>query len=144
MKMNAAEFLSQAYRLDQRIQSKVDQLSRLRACIGVSPIIYGDVKVQISGVDSPTEDSVLKILEEERAINEEIDRLVEIKRQIRMVIDRVPDVTLRLLLEKRNLLFEPWPKVSNDLCMSERWAQIRHNDAVKIVQEILDQMEWEG
>ncbi|MER1994328.1 MAG: hypothetical protein ABS897_09855 [Eubacteriales bacterium] len=87
---------------------------------------------------------MLKILEEERAINEEIDHLVEIKRQIRMVIDRVPDVTHRLLLEKRNLLFETWPKIGNDLCMSDRWAQIRHNEAMKIVQGILDQMEWEG
>ena len=45
-------------------------------------------------------------MEEERAINEEIDRLVETKRQIREVINLVNDVTCRLLLEKRNLLFE--------------------------------------
>ena len=62
-------------------------------------------------VCSPTEDSVLKIPEEDRAINEEIDRLVEIKRQIREVINQVDDVTCRLLLEKR-LVARTWGNFS--------------------------------
>ena len=141
--MRAEEFLSQAFRLDQQIQSKVAQLSRLRACTCGSGLRYGDVKVQSSGPDSRVEDAVLKIMEEERAINEEIDQLVEIKRQIREVINQVEDVTCRLLLEKRNLLFESWPKISSDLGIGLRWCQIRHKDAVGMVQEVLDRMGWE-
>jgi len=132
--------LSRAYRLDQQIQSKVAQLSRLRACTCGSGLRYGDVKVQSSGQNSRVEDAVLKIMEEEQAINEEIDRLVEIKRQIREVINQVDDVTCRLLLEKRNLLFETWPKICMDMRIGERWAQTRHKDAVMIVQGILDRM----
>jgi len=138
--MRAEEFLSRAYRLDQQIQSKVAQLSRLRACTCGSGLRYGDVKVQSSGQNSRVEDAVLKIMEEEKAINEEIDRLVEIKRQIREVINQVDDVTCRLLLEKRNLLFETWPKICMDMRIGERWAQTRHKDAVMIVQGILDRM----
>ena len=138
--MRAEEFLSRAYRLDQQIQSKVAQLSRLRACTCGSGLRYGDVKVQSSGQNSRVEDAVLKIMEEEQAINEEIDRLVEIKRQIREVINQVDDVTCRLLLEKRNLLFETWPKICMDMRIGERWAQTRHKDAVMIVQGILDRM----
>ena len=138
--MRAEEFLSRAYRLDQQIQSKVAQLSRLRACTCGSGLRYGDVKVQSSGQNSRVEDAVLKIMEEEQAINEEIDRLVEIKRQIREVINQVDDVTCRLLLEKRNLLFETWPKICVDLKIGKRWAQTRHKDAVGMVQEILDRM----
>ncbi len=102
--MKAEEFLNQAYRLDQQIQSKVEQLNRIRACASGTGIQYGNVKVQSSCSDSRVEDAVLKIMEEERAISEEIDRLVDIKRQIREVINQVEDVTCRLLLEKRNLL----------------------------------------
>ncbi len=140
MRMNAEEFLSQAYRIDQQIQSKVAQLDRIRACAYGSGIRFGDVKVQTSGPPNHVEDSVLKILEEERAINEEIDRLVEIKRQIREVISQVEDVTCRLLLEKRNLLFQTWPEICVDLHMSLRWAQTRYKDAVRMVQGILDKM----
>ncbi len=138
--MKAEEFLAQAYRLDQQIQSKVDQLSRLRACSSGAGLRYGSVKVQSSGPVSMVENAVLRIMEEERAINEEIDRLVETKRQIREVISQVEDVTCRLLLEKRNLLFETWPKICMDMNMSLRWAQTRHRDAVVIVQGILDRM----
>ena len=139
--MRAEDFLSRAYRLDQQIQSKVEQLDRLRACAGYSGQRYGDVKVRSSGPDSRVESTVLKIMEEERAINEEIDRLVETKRQIREVISRVEDVTCRLLLEKRNLLFETWPKICEDMKIGLRWAQTRHRDAVGMVQEVLDRME---
>ena len=138
--MRAEEFLSRAYRLAQQIQSKVDQLGRLRACICGTGVRYGDVKVQSSRQDSRVENAVVKILEEERAINEEIDRLVAIKREIREVINQVDDVTCRLLLEKRNLLFETWPKICLDMQISERWAQTRHKDAVMIVQGVLDRM----
>ena len=138
--MKAEEFLSRAYRLDQQIQSKVLQLDRIRACASGSGFRYGDVKVQSSGPDSMVENAVMRILEEERAINEEIDRLVETKRQIREVINQVEDVTCRLLLEKRNLLFETWPKICMDMNIGMRWAQVRHREAVMIVQGILDRL----
>ena len=141
--MDAHEFLSRAYRLDQQIQSKMEQLSRIRAYAAGTTSCFGDVKVQVSGPECRVENAVLRIMEEERVINEEIDRLVEIKREIREVISRVNDVTCRLLLEKRDLLFEPWPKVCTDMHMSLRSAQTRHKDAVGMVQEILDGMEWE-
>lgn len=143
MRMNAEEFLSQAYRIDQQIQSKVAQLDRIRACAYGSGIRFGDVKVQTSGPPNRVEESVLKIMEEERAINEEIDRLVDTKRQIREVISQVEDVTCRLLLEKRNLLFQTWIDICRDMNMSKRWAQTRYKEAVEMVQGILDSMEWE-
>ena len=136
--MRAEEFLSRAYRLDQQIQSKVDQLQRIRASISGTGLRYGDVKVQTSGQNSQVEGAVLKILEEERVINEEIDRLVEIKREIREVISQVQDVDCRLLLEERDLLFKPWMVICRDLGMSLRWAQTKHKEAVEAVQEILD------
>ena len=135
----AEVFLSRAYRIDQQIQSKMAQLSRIRACAYGSGIRYGDVKVQTSGPPNLVEDSVLKVMEEERAINEEIDRLVETKRQIREVISRVEDVTCRLLLEKRALLFQTWQEICRDMNMSVRWAQTKYRDALEAVQGILDE-----
>lgn len=140
MSIKAEEFLSQAYRIDLQIQSKVDQLARIRACAGGSGLRYGDVKIQSSAQDSMVENAVMKIMEEERVINEEIDRLVDTKRQIREVINQVSDVTYRLILEKRCLLFETWRKIGFDMNLSERWAQIIHREAVRVVQGILDQM----
>ena len=89
------------------------------------------------------EDMVVKIMDEERAINEEIDRLVDTRCQIRQVIDRMPNVTQRLVLEKRSLLFQTWQQIGADLHLSARWAQVIYRNAVRAVQEILDQNEGE-
>ena len=143
MRTRAEEFLSRAYRLDQQIQSKVDQLRFLRACMSGAALCCTDVKVQNSGPDSRVEDAVLKIMEEERIINEEIDHLVDIKREIREVISRVEDVDQRLVLEERNLLFKTWKEICDDLGASLRWVQTKHREAVEAVGEILDRMGWE-
>ena len=45
-----------------------------------------------------------------------------------------------MLLEKRNLLFETWPKICMDMNMSLRRAQVRHRLEVEEVQGILDRM----
>jgi len=51
-------------------------------------------------------------------------------------------VTYRLVLEKRDLLYESWRKIGSDMNISDRWAQIIHREAVKAVQGVLDRMEW--
>ena len=82
---------------------------------------------------------MIRIVEEEEAIHEEIDRLVETKRQIREVIGQVEDVTCRLILEKRNLLFETWPKICEDMRIGPSWARLKYREAIQTVQEILDE-----
>ena len=52
----------------------------------------------------------------------------------------VEDATCRLLLEKRNLLFETWPQICADMGIGMRWAQTRHREAMVMVQGILDRM----
>ena len=138
--MNALDFLSQAYRADQQIQSKVQQIDRLRATAGDIRMVYENGRVQSNSVTSRVEAAVMRIIEEEENINAEIDHLVDVKLQIRAVINQVEDVTLRLILEKRYLLFEQWSEIGNDLCMSPRWAQEKHKDALLAVQEILDRI----
>ena len=141
--MNAEEFLNRAYRIDQQIQSKILQLDRLRSIATGTGLRLAADRVRTSGPASRIEDAVIRIVEEEEAIHEEIDRLVETKRQIREVIGQVEDVTCRLLLEKRNLLFQTWIDICRDMNMSKRWAQTRYKEAVEMVQGILDSMEWE-
>ena len=90
-KVLAEDFLAQAYRIDQQIQCKVDQLSRIRAICGCPATGFANARVQSSGQTSRVEDMVVKIMDEERAINEEIDRLVDTRCRIRQVIDRMPN-----------------------------------------------------
>ena len=84
------------------------------------------------------QNTIAKIIEEEELLNARIDRLVDAKREIREVIDCVEDVTLRLILEKRHLLFQSWEEIAIDLRISSRWAKDRHKEALKVVEQILE------
>ena len=90
--MTSKEYLRQAYRLDHRINSDIEEVKRLRemAASVSTPGLGERVQTSYSG-DAPFVRSVEKILLLEEKINREIDMLVELKSQLREVIAAVPD-----------------------------------------------------
>ena len=85
--MKVKEYLGQAYRLDQRINSDIEELGKLREMSSsiASPCL--EERVQTSrNTDAPFVRSLMKIMELEDKINAEIDNLVELKKQIRSYI----------------------------------------------------------
>ena len=139
--MNALEYLSQAYLLDQQIQSKLHQIEALRSLATTMKAFSGDEPVSHTRNVTSLQDAVVKILEEEAELNAEIDRLVDVRREIREVISRVRDPDLRLLLEKRHLCFESWPQIARDMGHTDRWATTKHMMALEVVRQILERME---
>lgn len=86
--MTPREYLRQSYRLDQKINSDIAEAARLRemaASVG-SPGFE-----EHYNPNRPTEASFVRCLERvwemEQTINAEIDKLVDLKEQIRSVID---------------------------------------------------------
>ena len=136
--MTALEFLSQAYLLDQQIQTNLHQLSSLRSLSQCMYSFRTTETVSHSKNVTALEDAAIKIMEAEEELNAEIDRLVDLKQEIRDVIAEVQDLTLRLILEKRHLCFEPWLQIGNEMGHTERWAQLKHRQALVVVQGILD------
>lgn len=136
--MNALEYLQQAYMLEQQIQTKLTQISALRSLAETMRSYTGNEPVSHSRNVTSLEDSVIKILEQEQELNNEIDRMVDLKREIQDVISEVKDLNYRLVLEKRHLCFESWPKIGEELGHSDRWAQQKHMAALRVVQQILD------
>ena len=106
--------------------------SRVNAFIGHEPVSHTR---DVTGMQN----TIAKIIEEEELLNARIDRLVDAKREIREVIDCVEDVTLRLILEKRHLLFQSWEEIAIDLRISSRWAKDRHKVALKEVERVLEE-----
>lgn len=113
--MTAKEYLSQAYRLDQRIDSKIEQISSLNdlatkctATISGMPHIH-------SSSTSTMADTVMKIIALQQEINADIDALVDLKREIITAINGVENPEFKTLLEKRYLCFESWEKIAVDM-----------------------------
>ena len=137
--MNAKEYLGQAYRMEQRVQSKMDQIAALRSMATCVTTCIGREPVSHTRNNTAMQDTVGRIMEAEQELNEEIDALVDLKREIKQTIDQVPDVTLRLVLEKRDLCFQKWEQIALDMYYSLRSVQEKHREAVRIVQQILDE-----
>ena len=136
--MTALTFLSQGYKLELQVQSKLQQIADLRA-LATQVRSYSDHEpVSHTSDVTAMQSTVAKIVEEEETLNARIDALVDAKREIREVIDCVEDVTLRLILEKRHLLFQPWDEIAIDLGITSRWAKDRHREALKAVERVLE------
>lgn len=111
--MTAKEYLSQARLLDARINSKVEQVARLRAKITNGVQRFSDMP-HGSGVTDWTE-TVAKVAALEDEINAEIDRLVDLKREIAGAIAAVPNATYRDLLENRYLTGWGWARIADEM-----------------------------
>lgn len=89
--MKVKEYLGQAYRLDQRINSDIEELGKLREMSSsiASPCL--EERVQTSrNTDAPFVRSLMKIMELEDKINAEIDNLVELKSRYAALLMRLP------------------------------------------------------
>ena len=140
--VSAQAFLSQAYCMELQVQSKLQQIANLRALATQVHSFSSTEPVSHTRDVTAMQDTIAKIIEEEKILNSRIDRLVDAKREIREVIDLVEDVTLRLILEKRYLLFQPWEEIAIDLGITSRWAKDRHKEALKVVDRILDEQPY--
>lgn len=114
--MTAKEYLSQAYRLDQRINSNIAEVDRLRQMsLSVSsPGLNEKVAVSRSQ-DPPFVRYVHRIIELENRINAEIDIFVSLKEQIREVIDGVQNKDEQMVLRYRYIHNMTWEQIGNKL-----------------------------
>ena len=99
--MTAKEYLSQAFHIDQRISSKLSQVMRLREAATSCTATLTDMPRPDSPSRQQMADTICKIVDLEREINEDIDRLVDLKAEARRAINAVSDPDQQLILELR-------------------------------------------
>ena len=135
--MTAKEYLSQAYRLDEQINCKIEQLSTLNDMATKATSTLTGMPHNPNKATSTLENAITKIVDLQREINDDIDRLVDLKAEITKVIKSVDDVDQRFILEKRYLCWTPWPEIAVELNISNRWLYRLHDMALEKVQNII-------
>ena len=129
--MTAKEYLRQAYRLDQKINSDLEEVAALRemASSVSSPQLSERVQTSRKG-NAPFVRCLEKIIELEDKINKEIDLLVELKKEIRMVITTVEDTDERMVLKYRYVHNYTWEQIGNELHADARTVRRWHGKAL--------------
>ncbi len=129
--MTAKEYLSQAFHIDQRISSKLSQVMRLRETATDCTATLSDMPRPDSPSRQQMADTICKIVDLEREINEDIDRLVDLKAEARRAINAVSDPDQQLILELRYLCYKPWNEIMTELGYSEATIYRLHGEALK-------------
>ena len=115
-KQNAAKkYLSQAFGLNQRIESKIDQIAVLNDLATKATVTYSDMPKSPNRDGSRMEDAIIKIIDLEAEINQDMMKLVELKKDIIRRIKAVDGAELQTILELRYLSYMRWEEIAIEL-----------------------------
>ena len=128
MKIN--EYLMQAYRIDQRINSKLEQIASLHDLATKATVTYSDMPRNPNKGKSKMEDAIIKIMELEDEINHDIDRLVDLKTDITHLIKNLDSHEYQIILEQRYLCFKSWEQIAVDMGYSIQHTFRLHDAAL--------------
>ncbi len=132
--MTAKEYLHQAYRLDQRINSNLEELAALREMASSISSPQLSERVQTSKqTDAPFVRNLEKIMALEDRINKEVNLLMELKDEIRAVITAVPNTDERMVLKYRYVHNYTWEQIGTELHADSRTVRRWHGKALQHV-----------
>ena len=113
--MTAKEYLGQAYLIDQRINSKLEQVASLNELATKCTSTLTGMPRNPNRGTSTMADAVGKIVDLQAEINRDIDRLVDLKREMVRLIKAVDNTEYQTLLELRYLCFRTWEQIAVDM-----------------------------
>jgi hypothetical protein len=85
--------------------------------------------------------AVTRLREETAQVNKEIKRLMDMKRDVLEIIAEIDDIEIRLIIEKRHLLYQLLSEISRELDKGERWTKVLYKRGLRIVRQIIQERE---
>ena len=128
--MTAKEYLSQARYLDARIASKREQIQSLNDLATKCTSTWSDMPRSTNCGVSRMADCVMKIIDLENQISEDMIKLIDLKREITETIENLENIEYKIILEKRYLCYESWEMIADDMGYSVRQIHRMHGDAL--------------
>ncbi len=131
--MNTKEYLSQAFRLNERINSKLEQIQSLNDLATNCSAVISDMPRNPNRGGSPMADAIIKIISLQEEINDDIDKMVDLKRELVSVVKEVKDVECQILLELRYLCFHSWEDIAVEMGYTVRNIHYLHKQALRLL-----------
>ena len=129
--MSAKEYLSRALLIDQRINSKLEQVQSLRSLAEKATSTLSQMPHGKERNMHRMEDVIVKMLDLESDINASIDALVDIKREIMEAVQCLPMPEHRTLLELRYICGKTWEEIAVTMFYSVRNIHTLHSAALR-------------
>ena len=113
--MTVKSYLSQARYLDMRIKSKLQQIESLNDLATSCSSVLTGMPRNPSPTTSRMADCVCKIIDLEHEIRDDMNELLDLKKEIMAIIKAVDNPEHQALLEKRYLCYLSWEKIAVDM-----------------------------
>lgn len=131
--MTPKAYLQQALRLDERIHSKIEQIESLNELATKCTSAITGMPHNPSPSTSTMADAVMKIVDLQEEIKADIDRLVDLKRELVQVIKSVDEIECQMLLELRYLCYKSWDEIAVEMGYTVRNIHYLHKQALRLV-----------
>jgi DNA-directed RNA polymerase specialized sigma subunit len=116
------KYLKRYVILDREIDRKLEEVARLRSKLTRIMPIYSTEPKGGGSIRGKTEGIIAKIVDLEKEIDADVDRLISIRDNIKAIIEAVEDDRERLLLQYRYLDGKTFEKIAVE--MNYSWRQI--------------------
>lgn len=113
-----------------KIQTYSEELERLRSFATKCTPAYSQTPGGGGFTDDKLPTVVIKCMEVEALLNEEIAKHNTVFIEVHEMISKVNNHELQTLLNKRYLNFEKWEEIADDMCFSLQHVYYLHNQAL--------------
>lgn len=141
--MTAKEYLQQAFRIDQRINGKLEMVARLRESATKVTSNISDMPRSSSPNLQTMETTVAKLVDLEEEINRDVDALVDLKREIMQTIGQLEKPEHQMILESRYLCYKSWEQIALEMNVQIRWVYRLHGRALSALEQKLN-TDWQN
>ena len=125
------EYLQQVFETNRLIKTRMEQLNTLKdISTRISPHT-DSVRVDGSSNCGNMAITVEKIVDLERMISRDIERMKAVYLEVQNAIDTVTDDRQKNILTLRYLCFKKWDEIAEIMCMDERWIRRLHKKALQ-------------
>lgn len=121
--------LKQIRLIDLEIKTKMEELDRLNNSFLKSPSLK-EINVQESKV-SLKDDAYVKIINLNDYINEQVDKLIDLKCELIKAIEQLDNSRERTIIWMKYISSKGWDEIAEELKISKTTLFILHDEAIK-------------
>lgn len=111
----AKDYFAQIPKINRMIKRLTETVSTLRSSLTSQNYELKQDVVQTSGPKNTLEETIIKIVQLEREINDRIDELITLKHEIVKKIKELPDLDQQNVLMARYIQGKKWPEIAKDM-----------------------------
>ena len=124
------KYLKRYINLDREIERKLEEVARLRSKLTRVTEVYSTEPRGGGTIYGKTEEILAKIVDMEKEIDADVDRLISIRDNIKAIIEAVEDDRERLLLQYRYLDGRTFEEIAVQMHYSWRQIHRLHSKAL--------------